>query len=378
MRIAMVGAKGIPVEAGLSGGIERVVEELSARLVKRGHRVTVYVRPYANPSHRKTWNGVRLITLPCIRRRHFETLSHVFLSTCHALWSDAEIIHYHGVGPSLFAWMPRVFTPRKRVVVTFHARDQFHESRHLIVQRGLAFGEWTSLFFPHATIAVSRVIQQFCKTRFHKQVTYIPNAVSLPPETGIGSDRVEAMGLVPGSYFFGFGRLVRFKAFDVAMSSFRGVKTTMLLAIAGAAGYDTQYAQRLLREAGKDPRVHLLGFRTGEDLKQLIAHAYAVIHPSRIEGMSLAVLEAMSYGKLVIMSDIPENREIADHASVCIPVDDDQAFEDAISWAVNDPAMVQERGQRARAFVAQTYTWPSVIEQIETVYQNVLRNVRVQ
>lgn len=368
----MLGAKGIPVEAGLSGGIERVVEELSRRLVERGHQVTVYVRPYQNAKKRKRWEGVRIVTLPCLNIRYLETATHVFLSTIHVLFQKVDVIHFHGVGPSMFAWIPRVFKPRAKVVVTFHVRDQFHELRHPLIRLVLSYGEWTAVRFPHATIAVSRVIQDFCRLRFEKDVTLIPNAVSLP-NLNVGSDRLASFGVKPRNYLLGFGRLVQFKAFDVAIDAYREVKTNMPFVVAGAPGYDKKYASRLLQSAGQDERIRLVGFQTGDDLKQLIANAYAVVHPSRIEGMSLAVLEAMSFGKLVIMSDVPENREIADHSAVVVTVDSDAAFRDAMNWAVTDPAMVKERGSRARVFVAENYSWGPVVQATEQLYKRLTR-----
>jgi glycosyltransferase involved in cell wall biosynthesis len=373
MRIAMVGAKGIPVEAGLSGGIERVVEELSARLVGRKHKVTVYVRPYANQSHRTTWEGVRLVTLPCLRLRYLETISHVTFSLIHALFGGYDIIHIHAVGPSVLAWIPRVFAPRTKVVVTFHARDQFHELNHPVARAVLRWGEWTATHWAHATIVVSQTLQWFCKKELGVDVYFVPNAVSIPVINNVGTDRVRAMGLTPGKYLLGIGRLVQFKAFDVAFRAYKEVKGRMPFAIAGARGYDSPYAAKLERMARHDDRIHLLGFKSGEVLHQLMAHAYAVVHPSRIEGMSLAVLEGMAYGKLVLMSDIPENREIADHSALCVPVGNTDALRDAIQWAIQDPAMVHTRGMRARRFVTEHFSWEPVVEQTEAIYKAVLR-----
>ena len=373
MRIAMIGAKGIPVEAGLSGGIERVVEELASRLAARKHGVTVYVRPYANQSRRTEWEGVRLRTLPCIRLRYIETISHVFISLVDALFRDYDIIHIHGVGPSTLAWIPRLFAPKAKVVVTFHARDQFHELNHPVARAVLRWGEWTATHWPHATIAVSETLQWFCKKELKKDVYFVPNAVTIPNITHVGTNHVNAMGLEPGKYILGMGRLVQFKAFDVAFRAYKDVKSTMPLAIAGARGYDTPYAAKLERLARRDDRIRLLGFKSGDALHQLIAHAYAVIHPSRIEGMSLSVLEGMAYGKLVIMSDIPENREIADHSALCVPVGNTDALRDALQWAIQDPAMVRIRGTRARAFVKEHFSWDPVVEQTEAIYRTVAK-----
>lgn len=371
MRIAVVGAKGIPVEAGLSGGIERVVEELTSRLVQRKHKVAVYVRPYANQSRRSAWQGVQLITLPCIRLRYIETISHVFLSLIHACFGKYDIIHIHAVGPSTLAWIPRLFARRAKVVVTFHARDQFHELNHPVAQAILRWGEWTATHWAHATIVVSQTLQDVVRKEFHRHATFIPNAVSIPIITGVKTDRVKALGLEPGKYLLAMGRLVQFKAYDVAFRAYKDIDTSMPFAVAGARGYDLQYAAKLERMAAKDHRIRLLGFKSGEDLHQLIAHAYAIIHPSRIEGMSLAVLEGMAYGKLVIMSDIPENREIADHSALCVPVGNVQALKEVIQLAIQDPALVRARGTRAREFVTNHFSWEPVVEQTEALYKEV-------
>ena len=51
MKIAVIGSKGLPAKAG---GIERHVEELATRLVKRGFDVTAYTRPWYTGSERKS------------------------------------------------------------------------------------------------------------------------------------------------------------------------------------------------------------------------------------------------------------------------------------------------------------------------------------
>ncbi|MCU1263169.1 MAG: glycosyl transferase, group 1, partial [Bryobacterales bacterium] len=79
MRIALLGTRGIPANYG---GFETFAEEISTRLVQRGHQVTVYCREkYSEPSYR----GVSLIYLPTIRHKYLDTLAHTFYSTIHLL-----------------------------------------------------------------------------------------------------------------------------------------------------------------------------------------------------------------------------------------------------------------------------------------------------
>jgi glycosyltransferase involved in cell wall biosynthesis len=370
MRIAFLGCKGVPASMAHGGGIESHVEHLAPRLADRGHEITIYVRAYTNPRKRRTWKGCRLVTLPTIRTKNLETIVHVFLSTLHVIGRGYHVIHYHGVGPSTLAWIPRIFCPRAKVVVTFHSRDRFHEKWNVFARAYLAWGEWTAVRFPHATIAVSHVIQTFCRRLFHESVYFIPNGVEIP-SGNIGTSEIEKLGLRPNGYFLGLGRLVPHKAFDVALEAYFSVPTATEFVIAGDAGYDLRYAEELYALAERDRRVRLLGWQEGAALKQIIAHCYALIHPSRSEGLSIAVLEAMANGKVVIMSDIPENLELIDHSGVSFPVDDVDELRKTLERISVEEDLVKERGERGRDFVSRNFCWESVADKTELVYRAV-------
>lgn len=366
----MIGCKGIPASQALGGGIETHVEELSTRLALDGHLVSVYVRPYTNPAHEMKYKGVNLITITCIKTKNLETWTHTLFSTLHALVQPLDIIHYHGVGPSTLAWIVRVFKPKVKVIVTFHSRDQFHTKWGLIGRAYLALGEWTAVRFPHATIAVAHTIQLFCRKKFHANVWHIPNGVQIPISTA-GYGALSAFHLEPEQYFYTLGRLVPHKSIEDAIHAYRKIVTTKKLVIIGEIQKNNKYAHELGRLAKRDPRVIMIDRQVGVIVQQLIANSYAMIHPSRSEGLSVAVLEAMSYGKMVIMSDIPENLELVDHSAVAYSVGDIDELAKIISWSLSDPALVRERGVRARDIVKKLYSWESVVERTEALYKSV-------
>lgn len=374
MRIAMIGCKGIPAAQALGGGIETHVEELATRLAARGHHVTVYVRPYANPERLKSWKGVKLVTLRTIRSKNLDAITHTLLASLHILFRKVDIIHYHAVGPSTLAWIPRVFKWRTKVVVTFHSRDRFHEKWGSFARAYLAFGEWTAVTYPHATIVVSHVLQLFARRMYGaKHLHYIPNGVEIP-KLHPGSDLLPRFGLEEGKYFYTLSRLMPLKAIEDAIEAFYGLETDKRLAIIGAATIDDEeYYQKLREMASRDGRVVLLGHRSGRELDQLIANSYAMIHPSRTEGLSIAILEAMSHAKLVVMSDIPENREVVDHSGIAYKVGDVKALRETLQWLVSDGELVAERGKRAREVIERLYSWNSVVDRVEKLYQSLLR-----
>jgi hypothetical protein len=103
MKIALLGTRGIPASYG---GFETFAEELSRRLVERGHQVTVYGR---NRHASRKYLGVDLQYLPTIRHKYFDTLTHSFLSTLHLLLHRHDVALYCNAANAIFTWMPRVF-----------------------------------------------------------------------------------------------------------------------------------------------------------------------------------------------------------------------------------------------------------------------------
>src|SRR5688500_11798294 len=102
MKIAIVGTRGVPARYG---GFETFAEELSRRLVERGHQLTVYCRqPYSEP----TYLGIRLVYLPTIRHKYLDTSAHTFLSTLHLHGHRQQVCLYCNAANAIFTVLPRI------------------------------------------------------------------------------------------------------------------------------------------------------------------------------------------------------------------------------------------------------------------------------
>jgi glycosyltransferase involved in cell wall biosynthesis len=141
MRIAMIGQKGIPATFG---GVERHVQDLSLELTRRGHAVTVYSRAWYAPDTGPNYQGISVVTIPTLRTKHFDTITHTFFATIRAMRAHHDIIHYHGVGPALLSFIPRYFAPGTTVIATFHSIDRKHRKWGLIARTMLRLGEWAA------------------------------------------------------------------------------------------------------------------------------------------------------------------------------------------------------------------------------------------
>lgn len=378
MKIVMIGQKGIPA---VHGGIERHVEELAVRLASRGHQITVYTRPHFTPAEMKTYRGVRLVSLPSVKTKHLDAISHTLLATLHAIRSRPDIIHYHGVGPSLLAFLPKLFRSQAKVVSTFHCLDRKHKKWGFVARQFLRHGEWASVAYPDRTIAVSKTIQKYVAGVFEKKIDYIPNGVAPSPQRARHrSPTLRRFGLKSGGYIISVSRLIPHKGIHHLITAYRQLSTEQRLVIVGDGFYTDEYVQYLHALAGDDPRIVFTGFQSGQDLRDLFMHATLYVLPSEAEGLPIALLEAASYGVGIVASDIPENREVI-HADR-LPIGQTFATGDVddltrvLRHALERPGIMRQMATRAKRVVAEQYNWQHVAADTEDLYRQLANRPR--
>ncbi|MBA2565172.1 MAG: glycosyltransferase family 4 protein [Gemmatimonadetes bacterium] len=361
MSVAFIGGRGV---GGKYGGIETFYENVAPRLAARGHRVTVYCRSHFTPASHAL-PGVRLLRLPGLLNKHLDTPVHTTLSTAHAALSRYDVIHYHALGSSLVAWTPRL--TGTRTVTTVHGLDWQRAKWGRVARGVLKAGEWASVHAPNRTVAVSRHLAAHLSGKYGRRVDAVPNGVDLveiPPP-----DALARFGLEPGGYFLFAGRLSAEKGCDTLIRAHRELAGERPLVIAGG-GIEKEYEAALRREASE--RVLFTGYVDSGTLAALYAHAFLFVLPSYMEGLSIALLEAMSYGCPVAASDIPENREVVGEAGFTFPAGDWQRLRDLLAELTADPERVRAAGEAGRRHVLATFSWERVVDGLERVYLELL------
>jgi glycosyltransferase involved in cell wall biosynthesis len=372
MKIAMIGQKGIPSRFG---GIETHVTELSTRLVRYGHDVTAYSRTWYSDKKMKRFNGIALQFVPTIRSKHLDAITHTLFSTLHACFIlRPDVIHYHGVGPSLLAWVARLFRPQAVVISTFHCIDRHHAKWGPLARLALRLGEKASVKFAHATIAVSKTLRNYASLNYDKPVQYIPNGIT-PVRMPVNETVLRGFGLQPFQYIAMVSRLVPHKGAHTLIEAWKKVNKEKpelfagkKLAIVGGSAFTDAYVKRLHAMASGDDSIVFTGYQTGDALKALFAGASFVAHPSTSEGLPIAILEAMSYGKAVVASDIAENMEVISEYGVPFPANDVDALKTKLIELTKDPMQAASIGHQARTFVEQNYHWDDIAGETSELY----------
>ncbi len=366
----MVGSRGIPANYS---GIEASLQEICPRLVQRGHSVTVYAAAATAPG-KSAYAGVRLRRLPAIYTKHLETASRAFLSVLDEMFCSNDIVHFHALGPSFLSLLPRL--TGKGTVATIHGLDWRHAKWGTAAKKVLKLGEWGAARFPNATIVVSRSLKEYFRQKHGKDVVYIPNGVTIRPPRE--RELLRCLGLEGAPYILFVSRLIPGKGLDSLLSAFIRIKTDHRLVLAGDAAYDRHYVDQLKRLAAGNERIIFPGFVTGPLLEALFSNAEFYVFPSETEGLSISLLEAMSYERCVLASDIVPNREVVADKGFYFRARDTEDLRSSMLWLIANKDLASRKGREARAHVSKNYNWDRIADTMEQLYTKVFRRTRTQ
>ncbi len=111
------------------------------------------------------------------------------------------------------------------------------------------------------------------------------------------------------------------------------------------------------------------GYICGNLLDELYAHCAFYVLPSTVEGMPISLIEAMSYAKPVLMSDIPENLEVAGGIARTFRTGDAEDLARGLrSMIGSGEEELTMMGRSGREKVAAEYTWDGVTDRLEELY----------
>ena len=370
LKIAMFGHKWIPSR---EGGIEIVVEELSARLVEKGNQVTCYNRKSSRsgnvPYHLKRhdeYKGIKINTVPTIEKKGLSAITAAFFAALYSSFGTFDIVHIHAEGPAFFCWIPKLFG--KKVVCTIHGLDwkrakwNFGLGSKIILQ-----GEKNAARYADEIIVLNKENQKYFKETYNRDTILIPNGVSRPQRKEAAAIR-QKWGLEEETYILFLGRLVPEKGLRYLIEAFMQVKTDKKLVIAGGSSDTDVFVQEMRELAKENLQIIFTGFVQGEVIDELYSNAYAYILPSELEGMPLSLLEAMSYGNCCLVSDIPECAEVVEDYALLFKQKNVSDLKEQLQYICENEKIVQEYKNRSADFICNKYNWNDVARKTMELY----------
>ncbi|MBD5265886.1 MAG: glycosyltransferase family 4 protein [Bacteroides sp.] len=356
--IAVIGLRGFP---NVQGGVEKHCEALYRRM--DGFRFNVYRRkPYLVSGGEESYDNITFTDLPSSTISGVEAMGHTFMAALHLIVRRPRLVHVHNIGPGLVLPLLKLFG--LRTVMTYHSANYEHKKWSRLGRLLLRSGEWLSLRFADRVIFVNSAQREKVGGAVIEKTRYIPNGVvhHTPSED---TDFITSLGLTPGKYILGVGRLTPEKGFEYLVEAVNRLEGSHTLVIAGGSDNNDDYYQKL-RKLDSRHRVIFTGNLQGEQLRQLYSHAGLFVLSSVNEGFPLVLLEAMDYGLPILATDIPGARMAKLDEADYFPAADTDGLVKALE------RRLAENGPARKKYDLSAYDWDRIGQLTSEVYNEIL------
>jgi glycosyltransferase involved in cell wall biosynthesis len=277
-----------------------------------------------------------------------------------------DLVHLHSSKAglagrlSLRGRLPTVFQPHGW---SFYALDG-------VMRRAAVIWERFGARWAHVILCVSDSERQRGEAaRIPANWHVVPNGVDVQElRPGDRAQARQKLGLEEGPLVVCIGRICAAKGQDVLVETWPRVTGRVPDAQLVLVG-EGEDAEKVRKAAGDG--IVFAGQR--EDAADWLAAANVVAAPSRWEGMSFAMLEAMAAARSVVITDVPGARDaLGQDSAAIVPLDDRRALAAAINVRLLDPAIAEEEGIAARLRVERGHDLRNTTRGVAELYQSLL------
>jgi glycosyltransferase involved in cell wall biosynthesis len=371
------------------GGTPAVVVRLAAAQATAGHivRLAAYAPTCTETELNNCYGGIESFAI--VEKCYFknggliERLCAVSASkSMRDRLGQPDFVHVHGLWRPLLLRaaqycssvnVPYAVTPHG--MATRWAMSQKQGRKHAALALGWrrALQHASFLHYVNETERVESV-----PVRATAPVVVIPNGVSLKELNADQPANAEFVAQLPQRYVLFLARLNYYKGLDLLIPAFARIAPTypdVNLVIAGTDfGYESSLRQ-LIATSGLSPRIQLLGGVYGNDKLHLLRHALCLCHPTRHEGFSVTLLEAMATSLPIITTSQANFPEIATVGAGIISMPNPNSIADALSRLLKNDALRAQMGAEGLRVVIDRYEWSIIAASLTCAYLSAARTL---
>lgn len=370
----------------MGGGVERSARRLIAFLTGAGHRVTVLTRNYDGLPRRGVLEGAAIERFPVWGRGRVPASVSYLLQS---LWwlirhrRGYDVVHCHqSYAPALIGGLAKLLL-RKPVIVKVSTADVFSERKELERLPLFPLRRFLLRRMDRLIAVNPSALDEFGDLGIPPQrMIHIPNGVPVPTQPAylpeVNAAARKRLGLPDGKLAVFVGRLSSEKNLHVLLASWpivlrRYPDATLVLVGDGGTFRNVEASLReQVRGLGLEDRIRFAG--RVSDVTDFLLAAEAFVLPSKTEGMSNALLEAMAHGLPAIATRVPGNARLIRHEENGLLVEpgDPRALAAAIVRIFDTPADAQRMARAARQTVSERFTIHQVGQAYLEVYAQLL------
>ena len=372
------------------GGISRVVHDLSKRLIKDGHDVTVVTYKEGNAPDYENDKGVNVYRVNNYMINPNNFIDWIMQLNFNILSKAIELINKEGPFDVVHAhdWLVAYAAKSIKdsygipIVSTIHATEAGRNSGiHDETQRYINDTEWLLTYESTEVIVNSNYMKNELQRLFglpFEKINVIPNGVNLNLYNGIERDYEfrrkfardnEKIILYVGRLVYEKGIQNLIGAMPKVLNSYNDAK----LIVAGKGGMLEELREQV-NAMGISNKVYFTGYLNSKEVTKMYKCADVAVFPSTYEPFGIVALEAMLSGTPVVVSDIGGLNEIVEHGvnGMKSYTGNANSLADSILALLFDPALCANVSKKAKITVKENYNWAKIAQETHFTYQKAI------
>ena len=360
LKIAIIGSRGYPY---VYSGYETLVKELSERLVKKGHNVTVYCHRSLFKNKPKNVNGIKLVYTPSIETKFLSQFINSFFSFIHVCFSKVDVVLIVNSANGPFGILTKFFDIKTCINV---------DGLEWLRPKWKGFG---SLYFKIAskfsTIFFNTIITDSLEMKKVYQEKYRSDSdVIAYGSTMIktyNKNFLEKLNLKKNEYYLIVGRLIPDNNSKLIIDGFIKSKSKKKLIIVGDVPYNDDYANKV-KSFANDNLIFTGYVNSQESLSQLYINCYAYIHGHEYGGTNPTMINALFLKCQILALKTPFNEEMLEKNNAVYFKKDIKSVSSSILRLEKEYNKLKLKNKKY--FLPEKYDWDFVSEKYLKTFYN--------
>ena len=352
------------------GGIETYMKNLLTELSKKKHDIILYCE--GKRFDRKKYNGFDIIEIPGLKNKFLNKILLGAFATFHSVLfnKEVDIYHYNANAAAITSFIPRLLG--KIVVYQGHGLEWKRAKWSILMQKSIHYLDDFVIYINNNITMVSEEQSNYILTHYGKHSVTINSGVNID-FVKYDEALIAKFNLLPEEYILYLGRLVPEKRADILIEAFLKLEEKNLkLVIAGDDPNETSYINQLKDNSKENINIVFTGAVFNDEKNALLQHCKIFCIPSELEGLPITLLEAMSYGKLCIASNIEANKEALAECGLYFDVNNSQHLAGVINDSMKNYNMYKYMRNSSIQRIDEKFTWKIISNKFEEYYNSLL------
>ncbi len=369
VRVAVVGAKGVPAKSGS----ERVVEEVCKRISSK-YSITIY--GYRDYNSRAEWmTDIKLVSLPYFRGKITKPVSYLIFTVLSLLKEKKfDIIHLHNVEAGFI--LPFLRLRYSKIISTAHGPGHDRTDKWNFYE--IIFLKLIERIFLHFSDIVTCVKKDLANDykKIKPRTFFIPNGVGVNENIDFGwaINFLSQHKLQEGNFIlFVAGRFLPTKGPLDLLKAIKQLDLEIPVLFIGEQGYAPEYDKEFnqLLETTPNAMWHTIVTPKNKVLA-LMKSCRFLVFPSYVEAMSMVLLEAASLGTPVLCSNISENCDVMGRDTIYFEPGNIEELKNKILFAYNNPNVMENYAKKTQKLLLQKQNWEVIASKYESLYDSLV------